>query len=308
MIQVRELRVDYDEVCAVRDLSLDIPAGDIYGLIGPNGAGKTTTLRAMAGLLEPTYGEITLNGLDLATRHEEAVQQVGFMPDFAPVYEDLTVFEFLDLFAASYGIPADARAAVIDEHLMMVELSEKRDALTAGLSRGMRQRLLLAKTLIPNPRIVLLDEPASGMDPHGRVLLKQILRRLGAEGKAVLISSHILTELSEFCTSVGVMERGRLVVSGRVDEVTARVIGQVMLHIHVLDGVAPCTDVLAATPFISAVREEDGHFSMASTGTLDDESALLTALVSAGVRIAAFAREKEDLEDVFMRIGAREVS
>ncbi|MEJ7638559.1 MAG: ABC transporter ATP-binding protein [Singulisphaera sp.] len=221
MIRVRDLRVDYDDVCAVRDLSLEVGPGEICGLIGPNGAGKTTTMRAMLGLIEPTFGEIELDGVDMRERPRDACRLVGFMPDFPPLYDDLKVWEFLDLFAASYFVPRPERPATIGRHLELVGLTEKRDAMVVGLSRGMRQRLMLAKTLIPGPRVLMLDEPASGMDPRGRIDLKNILKALGAEGKTVLISSHILAEMTEFCTSVAIMERGRMVVSGTIEDVKA---------------------------------------------------------------------------------------
>src|SRR3954453_1512582 len=206
MIRVRDLRIDYDNVCAVRDLSLEVAPGEVCGLIGPNGAGKTTTMRAMLGLLEPTYGEILIAWVDMRERPRDACRAIGFMPDFAPMYDDLTCWEFLDLFAASYGIRRPRRRRETDRAREEVGLAEKRDAMVAGLSRGMRQRLMLAKTLIPDPLVLLLDEPASGIDPQGRIDLKNILKELAARGKSVLVSSHILTEMQEFCTSVAIME------------------------------------------------------------------------------------------------------
>src|SRR6266446_2362028 len=192
MIRVRDLRVDYDSVCAVRDFSLEVGPGEVCGLIGPNGAGKTTTMRAMLGLIEPTYGEIELMGIDVREHPRDALRVVGFMPDFPPLYDDLLVWEFLDLFAASYFIPRSERPDTINRSLRKVGLTEKRAAVIVELSRGMRQRLMLAKTLISEPKILLLDEPASGVDPQGRIDLKNVLRELAAEGKTVLISSHIL--------------------------------------------------------------------------------------------------------------------
>jgi len=308
MIQVRDLRVDYDDVCAVRDLTLEIPPGEVYGLIGPNGAGKTTTLRALIGLKDPTYGDILLNGVDLLLNREEAVRAVGFMPDSAPIYEDLTVYEYLDLFAASYLILKAHRRATIEKQLELVDLTEKRTAMTAGLSRGMRQRLLLAKTLLPEPKIALLDEPASGVDPYGRILLKNILRQLGAEGKTVLISSHILTELSDFCTSVGIMEKGRLVVSGRVQEVAAQVLGQLEVQIEVLEGEGMCAQVLEHNPHVKETRREGSLFLVSFDGGELEASDLLGALVRSGVRVASFGRRQAGLEEVFLKVGAKEVS
>jgi ABC-2 type transport system ATP-binding protein len=308
MIETRDLRVDYDDVCAVSDLTLHIAAGEVYGLIGPNGAGKTSTLRTLVGLKEQTYGDVLLNGVDLSTHREEALRGVGFMPDAAPIYEELTVWEYLDLFAASYGIPKAERRSAIDKQIELVELTEKRNALTEGLSRGMKQRLLLAKTLLPDPQIALLDEPASGVDPHGRALLKNIMRRLGSEGKAVLISSHILTELSDFCTSVGIMEKGRMVVTGRVEEVAAQVLGRGQMWVEVVAGEELCAEALGKRPDVSGIRQEGGTFSFTLDGGKEEASELLADLVGAGVRVASFGRRKEDLEEVFLKVGAREVS
>ena len=212
--------------CAVSDLSLDVGQGEVCGLIGPNGAGKTTTMRAMLGLIEPTYGEIELAGVDMREHPRDACRAVGFMPDFPPMYDDLMCWEFLDLFAASYGIPRAMRRVVIDRSITLVGLAEKRHAMVVELSRGMRQRLMLAKTLIPDPQVLMLDEPASGLDPPGRIDLKNVLKGLAAAGKTVLISSHILSEMSEFCTSVAIMERGRMVINGTIAEVQGRVMGE----------------------------------------------------------------------------------
>ena len=308
MIQVRDLRVDYDEVCAVNNLNLEVRPGEIYGLIGPNGAGKTTTLRALIGLVEPTYGDIYLNGMDLLTHREEAVLGVGFMPDFVSVYEDLTVWEYLDLFAASYLVPRHQRSALIDKYLEMVNLTEKRNAMTAGLSRGMRQRLVLAKTLLPDPMTVLLDEPAAGLDPHGRALLKDIIRRLGQDGKAVLISSHVLPELSDFCTSVGIMEKGRLIAAGSVEEVATRVMGAAQIVVEVVAGEGACAALLQEYPGVQNIRQSGNEFTLDFDGDKERASDLLAALVAGGVRVSTFVRKKENLEEIFLKLGAKEVS
>lgn len=308
MIQVRDLRVDYDDVCAVRDLSLDIGPGEVYGLIGPNGAGKTTTLKALMGLLEPTYGDIFLNGVDIRESREKAERIVGFMPDFPPIYDDLLVWEFLDLFAASYGIAPANRMGVIDHYLAAVDLTEKKFAVTAGLSRGMKQRLILAKTLLPEPKIIILDEPASGMDPHGRALLKNIMRQVSAEGRVVLISSHILAELSEFCTSVGIMEKGRLMLSGRVDEITDKVLGQAEMLVEVVAGAEALPELLAANGRCGPAKAAGDVYSFAFHGGPGEAGDLLSALVSGGVKVASFGRKKEGLEEVFLAVGAKEVS
>jgi ABC-2 type transport system ATP-binding protein len=309
MIRVRDLRVDYDDVCAVRDLALEVGPGEVCGLIGPNGAGKTTTMRAMLGLIEPTYGEIEMAGVDVREHPHEAVRHIGFMPDFPPLYDDLLVWEFLDLFAASYDIPRRQRPAAIDHYLKLVGLAEKRHALVVELSRGMRQRLMLAKTLIPGPRVLLLDEPASGVDPQGRIDLKAILKQLAAEGKTVLISSHILAEMTEFCTAVAIMERGRMVVSGRIDEVNAKILGEAVLAVEVLGEEETFLRIVGADPRAGAVEKRgEGAFEFRFRGDAAQASDLLAALVRGGVRVASFARRRDNLEELFLKVGARELS
>ena len=308
VIHVRDLRVDYDDVCAVGDVSLDVAAGDVFGLIGPNGAGKTTTLRALAGLIEPTYGEIVLGGFDLQVRRNEALRLLGFMPDVFPIYDDLLVWEYLDLFAASYGVPRSGRKDAIDRSLALVDLQAKRDALCATLSRGMRQRLFLAKTVLPDPKILLLDEPASGLDPNARLLLADVLGKLATDGKAIVISSHILSELSEFCTSVGVMERGRMVECGRIEDVAARVLGAAAIAIEVVAGHENVEQVGGRDPRGGQRRWDGDRVQFTFDGDREAAAALLADLVRAGVVVAAFGRIEADLRDVFRKVGAYEVS
>ena len=308
MIQIRELRVDYDNVCAVDDLTLAVEPGEVCGLIGPNGAGKTTTMKALLGLIEPTYGEIEVMGVDMRERPEDVYRIMGFMPDFPPVYEDLLVWEFLDLFAASYGIPRHRWAAEVDRFLEIVGLSEKRKALVIELSRGMRQRLMLAKTLIPDPRVLLLDEPASGVDPQGRIDLKNILRRLAEEKRTVLISSHILTEMDEFCTSVAIMERGRLVVGGRIKEVNRRIMGDTLISVEVLGDPERFLSIVHASGKAGPVERKDRVYEFRFDGDQEAASELLAALVHGGVRVASFERRRDNLEELFLKVGSKELS
>ena len=309
MIEVKDLRVDFDNVCAVDDLSLEVGAGDVCGLIGPNGAGKTTTMRAILGLIEPTYGEIRMAGVDMREHPRDACRVIAFMPDFPPMYDDLKVWEFLDLFAASYGIPRGDRQSLIDRHLESVSLTEKKQAMVATLSRGMRQRVMLAKTLIPDPKILLLDEPASGVDPRGRIDLKIALRRLASEGKTVLVSSHILAEMTEFCTAVAIMERGRMVVNGTVDEVRVRLMGAGVLVIEVLGNAEALERIIDADPAASTLeRLGPGTFEVPYGGDVEQAAGLLATLIGAGVRVSSFSRRKEGLEELFLKVGAKEVS
>ena len=309
MIQVRDLRVDFDNTCAVRDLSFDVGRGVVFGLIGPNGAGKTTTMRSILGLIEPTYGEILVNGIDIHEKPEEAARLIGFMPDFPPMYEDLLVWEFLDLFAASYNVPRHQRPDVIEQYLQLVGLWEKRDAFIPELSRGMRQRLMLAKTLIPDPMVLMLDEPASGMDPHGRIDLKNILKNLGARGKTVLVSSHILAEMSEFCTAVGIMERGRMVVCGSVNDINRQVMGLAVISIEILEKEDALLSVLGRDRRAGPVAEGGhGRFEFSYDGTDPEVSELLKAIILASIPVISFGRKKEGLEELFLKVGARQVS
>ena len=308
MIRVRDLRIDYDTVCAVSDLSLDVGPGEVCGLIGPNGAGKTTTMKAMLGLIEPTYGEIELTGVDVRERPRDACRVVGFMPDFPPMYDDLMCWEFLDLFAASYFVPRSERPGVIDRALALVGLTEKRRAMVVELSRGMRQRLMLAKTLIPDPQVLMLDEPASGLDPQGRIDLKNVVKALAAEKKTVLISSHILSEMSEFCTSVAIMERGRMVVSGTIAEIQERIMGGAVLSVEVLGDPGAFAAIVEADPLAKSIEQVDGLFSIRYRGDSEQASDLLAALVRGGVRVASFARRREGLEELFLKVGAKDLS
>ncbi len=308
MISVRDLRVDYDNFCAVSDVNLEVGPGEVCGLIGPNGAGKTTTMRAMLGLIEPTYGEIEMAGVDMRDRPRDACRLLGFMPDNPPMYDDLKCWEFLDLFAASYGIPRARRRTVVTSHLELVRLSAKADAMVVELSRGMRQRLMLAKTLIPDPKVLLLDEPASGIDPQGRIDLKNILRDLASRGKTVLVSSHILTEMQEFCTSVAIMERGRMVVSGLIEEVNQRVLGAAAVFVEVLGTAEAFLRIVGEDPLAGEITQVNGLYSFRYAGGPDEAAELLASLIRAEVRVASFAPKKEGLEDLFLKVGAKELS
>ena len=216
-VETRDVRLDYGELTAVNHVNLKIAPGEIYGLVGPNGAGKSSLLKMLANLIRPTYGDIYINGIDLAEDPWSVHRDVGYMPDLSPVDPELKVWEFLEYFAAAYGIPRKERKARVDECLEQVKMSEHRDAFGKGLSRGMTQRVVLAKTLIPRPKILLLDEPASGMDPIARINLKRILQGLGKEGITSIVSSHILTELGDMCSSLGIMHKGELIKTGDLE-------------------------------------------------------------------------------------------
>jgi ABC-2 type transport system ATP-binding protein len=238
----------------------------------------------------------------------DACRLVGFMPDFPPMYDDLKCWEFLDLFAASYFVPRSARRRIIANHLELVGLTEKANAFVVELSRGMRQRLMLAKTLIPDPQVLLLDEPASGMDPQGRIDLKNVLKELGTQGKTVLISSHILAEMTEFCTAVAIMEKGRMVISGTLDEVRSRVMGSGTIEVELLEPADAFLAIIASDPLCDPVEQRNGLYAFRYRGSAEQTSVLLSTLVGGGVRVVSFSRRREGLEELFLKVGAKELS
>ena len=312
-IRTRELCRYFGKSRAVENINLDVPAGSLFGLIGPNGAGKTTTLRMLAGLLDPTSGEIRINGLAFRNYRREIQWQIGFMPDFFGVYEDLFVWEYLDFFTRCYKIPPNRRRQVTDELLDLVDLTEKRDAYVHTLSRGMRQRLCLAHALVHDPKVLLLDEPASGLDPRARVEMRELLRELRSMGKTILLSSHNLRELAELCDSIAIMERGRLVVCGSLNELNERIAGNRTLNIPVLSDPKNAMAILEAFPGVGQVS----HSGMNGNGNMlevefngDDSSAadLLETLVIERVRIVSFNEVTTNLEETFLTLTKGEVA
>jgi ABC-2 type transport system ATP-binding protein len=307
-IETSGLTRRFGKLVAVDDLYLQVPAGALFGLIGPNGAGKTTTLRMLAGLLEPNSGQIVLNGLVANHDWREIRRQIGYMPDFFGVYEDMLVWEYLDFFARCYEVPASRRRQVTDELLELVDLSQKRDMYIQTLSRGMRQRLCLAHTLVHDPRVLLLDEPASGLDPRARVEMRELLRELGAMGKTIIVSSHILVELAELCDWVGIIERGRLVASGPLDEVARRVKHGRTLRLKVISDQSQAETILRDQPGIGQIYEDQGHLEVEFLGEDEAVADLLATLVAHGVRVLTFSEVSRDLEEVFLRLTKGEVS
>ena len=308
-IETRNLTRKYGKLTAVNNLDLQVPAGSLFGLIGPNGAGKTTTLRMLAGLLDPTSGEIHINGNPTQEGWSEVRKQIGYMPDFFGVYEDMLVWEYLDFFARCYDIPTQRRKPVIGELLDLVDLSEKRDAYVQSLSRGMRQRLCLAHALVHDPTVLLLDEPASGLDPRARVEMRELLRELGAMGKTIIVSSHILAELAEMCDSIGIIERGQLVASGPVDEISRLAQHGRMLKIKALDlDNEVFQKILHDQPGVGNIYPVNGALEVEFTGDDEATATLLAALIAAGVRITSFTEITSDLEDIFLRLTKGEVA
>src|SRR6476620_5234943 len=237
MIETRALTKMYGDLYALNRLSIKLEKGDVYGFIGPNGAGKTTTMRILATLLNPTWGEATVCGYSIYTGAKEIRRSIGYMPDFFGVYDDMKVIEYLEFFAAAYRIKGPARKKICEEVLELVDLTYKRDALVTSLSRGMTQRLGLARGLLHDPQVLLLDEPASGLDPRARIEIRALLKELRTMGKTILVSSHILPELADICNKVGIIERGELVFNDTVDELLKKVRQHTVYHVAVAKGV-----------------------------------------------------------------------
>jgi ABC-2 type transport system ATP-binding protein len=303
LLVIEHLRVDFPEVVAVNDLSLTIAAGDVCGLIGPNGAGKTTTMRAASGLQECTRGSVKIAGHELAREPDELKRRLGFMPDFCPTYDQLTASEFLDHFARAYDVPNRTRR--IEECLELTWLTEKRGSLCEALSRGMKQRLVLAKTLLSDPQVLLLDEPASGLDPLGRIELRKILLQLRDAGKAVLISSHILTELSGFCNTAAIMERGKLVAFGSIAELGQKTGVRKMSVKWRNDGDKALSILRAAN--VKGLETSNLGATFEFDGGVDALDELLKTLVIQGVRITEWRGIGDDLEQIFLQSGAKEL-
>jgi ABC-2 type transport system ATP-binding protein len=299
-VEIRDLRVDYGDNVAVDGISLEIPPGEIFGLVGPNGAGKTSTFKVLATLMEPTYGEVLLCGFDIAEKRGRVPRLLGYMPDLAPVPSDLKVWEFLDLFASSHGVKRKERREKIEEALVHVQLTDRREDQCKSLSRGMKQRLALAKTMLHEPRVMLLDEPASGMDPVSRAALRRTLQTVASRGTTVLISSHILTELSAMCTSVGIMSKGTVVASGKIEDVLSRFSEQKVLSVCLSGESARAREIFEAHPQISKVQMEGATLSGSFEGDENAQVALLAALVHASCPVQTFSEKSRDIESIIL--------
>ena len=307
-VEIRGLTRRYGQTLAVSGVDLDIQPGEIFGLVGPNGAGKTTTMRMLATLLEPTSGAARICGLDIQTQPNAVRRVIGFMPDTFGVYDDMRVWEYLDFFAHVYVMNAARREVVVKDLLELVDLTSKREEYVQSLSRGMQQRLCLAHALVHDPQVLLLDEPASGLDPRARAELRELLRELSSLGKTIVISSHILPELEELCSAVAIIDRGRVLASGAVSDIQAKFRRGTVLRAKVLGGP---TEWQAAEAFFVAQPEvasaallPDGRVEIAMPGDEGVAAALLYRAMSNGHRVSSFAPVASDLEELFLQITA----
>jgi ABC-2 type transport system ATP-binding protein len=300
MIELIDFGKKYGDFVAVEALNLKIEAGELFGFIGPNGAGKSTTIRFLATLLKASQGEGRVNGHSV-TRDPMAVRRsVGYMPDNFGVYDGMKVWEFLDFFAVAYQIPRSQRKHVIQDVMELLDLGHKRDDFVNSLSRGMKQRLCLAKTLVHDPPVLILDEPTSGLDPRARLEVKALLKELRRMGKTILISSHILSELADCCTSIGILERGQLLMHGPIDEVYRRIQRNRILEIRVLDHVETALSIVRSLPQTLDVHADNHRITVELAADDQQIATLLEQLIAAGVRMHSFAEKDPTLEDVFM--------
>lgn len=303
MIETRNLTKRYGNLVAVNNINLKLDEGDVFGFIGPNGSGKTTTMRMIATLLNPDHGEAYVCGKSIYTNQEDIRRLVGFMPDFFGVYDDMTVIEYLEFFCAAYRISVGSRRKICEEKLEMVDMSFKRDAMVNELSRGQTQRIGLARTLLHDPQVLLLDEPASGLDPRARIEIRNLLRRLGELRKTVIVSSHILPELADVCTRVGMIEKGNLIVDGNVAEVMQKARQRIILNIRVKDRDDEAGKTMEQCDSVDRVEmNADRMFEVTLKQDVEDYSDIPSALIGQGFALKLFREEEVNLETAFMEL------
>lgn len=303
-IDIRSLRVDYGDFVAVNDLTLTVPRGEVFGLVGPNGAGKTSTFRVLTTLMEPTYGDVFLDGVDVLEDLESARRIIGYMPDLAPVPSDLKVGEFLEFHANAYGLGnRSQRLDRVAHCLEEVGLSDKRGSWCKELSRGQTQRVVLAKTLLHSPRVMILDEPASGLDPLARRDMRNALRRIADTGATVFVSSHILSELAEMCSSLCVMNRGTLLASGTVDQVRQQLgSNERTLTAIVLGRAEEAAAWISAQPSVHDLRIAGDHIVFGFKGDDESQAAIMEGLIHLGIRLRAFEEKRSSFEDILVEV------
>ncbi|MDX1947790.1 MAG: ABC transporter ATP-binding protein [Pirellulaceae bacterium] len=302
MIKTNNLTKKYGESFAIRAIELDLAAGDLFGFIGPNGAGKTTTMKILATLLNPSFGDAWVCGHSVYRDPKEIRRLVGYMPDFFGVYDDMKVIEYLEFFAAAYRIRGPRRRQVCNEKLELVDLDFKRDAQANTLSRGQTQRLGLARVLLHEPQVLLLDEPLSGLDPRARIEMRAVLRKLGQQGKTIMVSSHILPELADMCNKVGIIDKGVMGFCGTVEEALRRVRERVVLHVGVTGDLPAAAKLLEGSPLVEKVTIDKGELTVTLRQGVEDYADLSPHLIAAGHKIKLFREEEVNLESAFMAL------
>ena len=302
MLYINNLTKKYGAFTAVRQLSLHIPEGDLFGFVGPNGAGKTTTIRMVCGLLRATSGSIKIGNVKGAVGSKEMKRMIGYVPDFFGVYDNLKVREYMDMYGSMYGMYARETAKLADDLLELVNLSDRKEVYVDTLSRGMKQRLCVARALLHNPKLLLLDEPSSGLDPRARVEMKELLKNLHSMGKTILISSHILSELSEMCTSIGIMNHGQLITAGRIEEIMYQLSGGKRIHIQISSEMETAVRILKEHAGVVLESVMENEVIITNSGTDEEISALIGALLQNKVILTGFYKEEGNLESLFMQL------
>lgn len=302
MLTIKNLVKKYGKFTAVDNLNLHINKGSIYGFVGPNGAGKTTTMKIIAGLLSATSGSVMINGEEVVKNPRLLREKIGYMPDFFGVYDNLKVTEYMDFYAGTYYIPYKERKDIIDNLLEIVDLTDKKDSYVDSLSRGMKQRLCLARSLIHDPELLILDEPASGLDPRARVEMKEVLKQLREMGKTIIISSHILPELAEMCTEIGIIDRGKLSAEGTVNHIMQQLTKKRIINVKPFENNEKLIKLLSEKPFISEIIENTDDVEFSFDGDDKELSLLLKNIIIEDIPIISFKEKEGNLEEIFMQI------
>lgn len=302
MIELRRLHRYFGPTRAVDNVSFEVAAGQVFGYIGPNGAGKTTSMRILATLDLPTLGDAFVDGFSVTDDPDRVRNRLGFMPDYFGTYANVSVREYLDFYARAYGLRGQTRLSALDRVMRFTGLDVLAEKPSNGLSKGMKQRLCLGRSMIHDPGVLVLDEPAAGLDPRARIQLREMIRQLGAEGKAILISSHILTELAEMCDTVAIIEQGRLLAVGSVDQIRAARQSHRTVQARFLGDATTARHWLLARPELRQVQQEDDAVTFVHDGQPDDEARLLRAMIESGLQVLAFGCQGQSLEDVFMQV------
>lgn len=302
MLYINDLTKNYGSFTAVNHLTLHIPEGDLFGFVGPNGAGKTTTIRIVCGLLKASGGAVRIGNTSAAVGSREMKRLIGYVPDFFGVYDNLKVREYMDLYGSMYGMYSRDIARLSDDLLELVNLSDKKEVYVDTLSRGMKQRLCVARALLHNPKLLILDEPSSGLDPRARVEMKELLKNLHSMGKTIVISSHILSELSEMCNSIGIMNRGQLVTAGRIEDIMHQLAGGTRIHIHIVSEMETAVRIMKEHAGVTVESVRENEMIISHGGTDEEICNLIGQLIQNQVILTGFHREEGNLESLFMQL------
>lgn len=302
MPEILELKKSFGKFTALNSLSMNITDNSIFGFVGPNGAGKTTTMKIMAGLLKADSGNIYINGEDVLKNPQKIREKIGYMPDFFGVYDDLKVTEYMDFYAGTYYIPYADRPSLIDSLLEIVDLSDKKDAYVDSLSRGMKQRLCLARSLIHDPNLIILDEPASGLDPRARVEMKEVLKQLKEMGKTIIVSSHILPELAEMCSEIGIIDHGQLITQGTVNEIMNKIHKNRIVRVKTSSAKDTLIRLLKEQTKVGEITENADNIEFVFNGNDNDLTSILRNIIMNGIPVFSFGEAEGNLEEIFMTV------